>query len=131
MKIFVAQKVSGEDKAGLTEESREICQILNEQGNEAYCTLLLGDQNDKMTKKELIEHAFEEIDKSEAILVIVRKDIKSEGMLLEIGYSFAKNKKIILLIKKDIANNFVKELANEVIVFEDLEDLKEKLGEIK
>jgi len=49
---------------------------------------------------QVIKQAFIEIEKSDAIIALGESEEKSEGMLLEIGYAKAKNKKLILAIKK-------------------------------
>lgn len=78
-------------------------------------------------KKEVMQIIFWEIDYSDAIFVFVDYKEKSEWMLLECGYAKAKWKKIVLAIKKWIELDLLKSIANEVIHYKDLTDLKEKI----
>ncbi len=132
MKFFIAQKVTGENKDELIGECNKIISLLKEKGHEAYCTMI-EDRNEfeKKSKKEMIKHAFNEIDDSNAMLVIVRGEGKSEGMLMEIGYILGEKKKIILLINKNVNNTYIREVADKIIEFEDIEDLYNKLNELK
>ena len=72
-----------------------------------------------------------ELDDSDCILAFVKSEEKSEGMLIEIGYALAKRKKFILAIKKDIETTFIKEMADQIIEFEGLNELYNKLSKLK
>jgi len=50
---------------------------------------------------------------------------------MEIGYALAKRKQFILAIKKDIKTTFMREMADEIIEFENLEELYNKLTKFK
>ena len=52
-------------------------------------------------------------------------------MLIEAGYALANGKKCYLAIKKGIHTTFMKEIADMVIEFENLEDLYDKLSKLK
>ena len=75
-----------------------------------------------------MDYSYEELDKSDCLLAFVKSEEKSEGMLLEIGYAIAKKKKFILAIKKDAKTVFLREMANQIIEFDNLKDLYEKLS---
>jgi len=131
MEIFIAQRVSGEDMNKLKEESNKIIEILKQKGHDCYCTLNEDDSFQEITKKEMMAHAFEKINNSDALLVIMRNENKSEGMLMEVGYVLAKKKNIILLIKSDVKNTYLRDIADKIIEFEDVGDLYDKLKEIE
>ena len=63
------------------------------------------------------------------IFIFIKSHEKSEGMLIETGYAFAKKKKIFLVIKEGIKTTFIHQIANKVIEFKDIEDLLIKLKE--
>lgn len=133
MKIFIGQAVTGEDINKLMEESKKIIKILEEAGNECYCTFLEGDEWEKnLLPGDKLKHAFKIIDKHDTFLAIVRSEKRSEGMLMEIGYAISRNKKLIIAVNRNVRDKtYLDELADQVIEFEDFEDLKNKLKEIK
>ncbi len=129
MKIFIGQAVSGEDMNKLYEEMEKIYTSLED--HEYYCTLQEDEKEfQKKNKKEMLNHAFEEIDKADAFLAIVRSERRSEGMLIEIGYVLSKKKKLILAIKKGVKNTYLRDMAEKVIEFENTDDLIKQLGDL-
>ena len=131
MKIFIGQAVTGEDEKKLKTESLKIIEALNNNGHEAYATIINEEMQEKGIR-EIFNHAFEEIDKSDAFLAIIRNEKRSEGMLIEVGYVLSKKKKFFVAINKNVRDKtYIDELADKVIEFENLEELNEKLGEIK
>jgi nucleoside 2-deoxyribosyltransferase len=130
MKIFIGQAVSGQDLEKLYKEMEKIYTSLEE--HEYYCTLQEDEEEfSKKTKSEMLQHAFEEIDKSDALLAIVRSEHRSEGLLIEIGYVMATGKKLIVAVQNDVKNTYLRELADQVIEYTNIDDLVEKLKEIK
>ncbi len=132
MKFFIAQRVTGEEKSKLIEECKKIKFILDELGHKVYCTMF-EDRNEfeSKSKKERMEHAFRNIDNSDTLLIIVRNQDKSEGMLMEVGYALGQKKEIILLINKNVNNTYLRDVADNVIEFEDIEDLHNKLNKLE
>ncbi|KHO46999.1 MAG: hypothetical protein QJ16_C0008G0008 [archaeon GW2011_AR1] len=98
--------MTGCDFEKLKKESLEIINLLKENGYDPYCTLCEANSFQNQTKTEIFKHAFNLIDKKDVFLAIVRNENKSEGMLIEIGYSIAKNKRIILMINKNVKNKW-------------------------
>lgn len=130
MKIFISYKFTGEDKKELDKIMNIICNSLKKSGHLPYCTLWDKELQSK-SKKELFKGAMKKIDESDTLLVFSKSDDKSEGMLMEIGYSMAKGKRIILLIKKDIQKTHLRELIEQIYEFESLKDLEEAVKKIK
>lgn len=129
MKIFIGQAVTGEDINKLREESKKIIKILEEAGNDCYCTILEGDEWEKnLLPGDKLKHAFKIIDKHDIFLAIVRSEKRSEGMLMEIGYAISRNKKLILAINENVQNTYLREMANKIIEFKTLDELNEKLN---
>ena len=132
MKWYIAYKFSGENFEELSKTLKEIAGTLEVNEHEVY----YASQDEelfvekKFNMKQILEYSLERLDKSNCILVFVKSNEKSEGMLLEIGYALAKKKKIILAIKKGAVLHFTEEIADNVIRFENLEELKEKLREL-
>jgi len=132
MKIFIGQAVSGENIEILKKECFKIQSILEEAGNETYCTINPKTNAGKMSARDWMIHAFEKIDEHNTFLAIIRNDKKSEGMLMEVGYVLAKKKRLIVAVKKDVRDKtYVDDLADEVIEFENFAELCKKLESLK
>jgi len=133
MKIALSYKFTGEDYSKLKEFLDEVCNSLKKAGHQPFGTYTKKEEFDKnkTSLKKIMLTALEFIDNSDCHLVIINNQEKSEGMLLEIGYSYAKKKRIIICIKKGIKTTWIKELINEIIEYETIEDLSEKLQKIK
>lgn len=133
MKIALSYKFTGEDYNELKNFLDTVCNSLKKAGHEPWGTYIKKEEFDKNKTplKEIMLTALKFIDNSDYHLVIINSQEKSEGMLLEIGYSYAKKKRIIVAIKKGIKTTWIKELVNEVIEFSDINDLSKKLEKIK
>ena len=129
MKIALSYKFTGEDYNKLKEFLDKICSILIKKGHEPFGTYTKKEEFDrnKTPLKGIMLTALDFIDKSDCHLVIINSQEKSEGMLLEIGYSYAKKKRIIIAIKKGIKTTWIREIIPEVIEFENDKDLLKKL----
>ncbi len=131
MKLWLAQRVTGEDHVQLEKEMKKIVSVLEDNGHEPYCSFLDSEMK-KKEKVEKVKNAFMKIDESEGTLAIIKSEDKSEGMLIKMGYTVAKGKKLILVIKKGVMEDkYVRAIASQVIEFDDIDDLVDKLGEIK
>ncbi len=132
MKVFVSYRFTGEGKEHL-DSMPMICDILKSAGYCHYCSIFDSDQfeSEKWSGKKIMQKAFAEIDSSDVVLFFVRTPDISQGMLVELGYSLAKKKKLVLLIKNDIKVSIFRRQIDDVVEFEDLSDLKEKLVNLK
>lgn len=74
-----------------------------------------------------MQKAFREIDECDGLFVLIASSDKSEGQLMEVGYSIAKGKRIVAAVQND-AKTYVSELADVVISWADAKDLTEKIG---
>lgn len=127
--IFVSYKYTGEDKSELGKIMKVICEGLKKKGHNPYCTFWDNDLQAK-AKKEIFKTAMYKIDNSDILLVFLNSDNKSEGMLMEVGYSMAKRKEIILLVRKEIKNTHLRELIEQVYEFNNLNDIKDVIKNI-
>jgi hypothetical protein len=129
MRYYIAYKFLGSDGEELKEKLNTISSVIEEAGHNPF--IFFRDIKKwgaiKMSPDDIINSAFVELKKSDAFFAFVESDEKSEGMLLESGYAKASNKKIILAIKKGINLRFLRSIADTIIEFEDLSDLKEKM----
>ena len=130
MKIFISYKFTGEPYQELVENIGIIENQLAQSAHFVYSSLQDEKwvQENKPTNKDIL-HTIEKLGNSDVILVFLNSNEKSEGMLIEIGYAMAKQKKIVLLVRKDIETNYLRDIADTVIEFADIKELQE--GNIK
>lgn len=132
MKIFLSFKYTGESLVELNKMIPSVFNSLKTNGNNVFCTFFKEDffEEKRYTYKQILHYALNEIDKSDVVFVFLNSEDKSEGMLLEIGYSIANNKKIILAKRKNVKTTFVEEFSSEIIEFESVPDLCTKINNI-
>ena len=130
MRIYLSYKYSGEDPSGLKTILEEIDSEIKAKGHKTF--IFFRDSQawgkKKVELSEVMSIAFSEIKKSDMFILYWASSDKSEGMLLEAGYAKAVGKKIILFLKKDARAIFTKTIADKIIEFDDIIDLKKKLS---
>ncbi len=133
MKIFISYRYTGEDLSVLKDVLEKIISIFESKGLSVFCSFGHNDffMEEKYSYKQILDYALKELDESDYVFAFVKSKDKSEGMLLEIGYAYAKGKKIILANKDGVKTTFVNELAEKIISFEDLDDLYKKLKSLE
>jgi nucleoside 2-deoxyribosyltransferase len=131
-RVFISYRFTGEDPEKLKKLIPQIHETIEEAGHDTYSTVFDSEQfaNEKWSGKQIMQKAFKEMDKSDLILFFVSSIEISQGMLVELGYSLGKKKRIILAIQKEIRDSIFRRQIEEVIEFEDLADLKKKLKEL-
>lgn len=132
MKVFISYKFTGEDHQTLKGYLGVICESLTELGLDYYCSF--GNEgvfrDNGYTAKEIMSHAFGELDQCDAVLVFLNSDNKSEGMLIEVGYAIANQKPIILLQREKVFSHSLRGVANQILEFTDLDNIKEQIKSI-
>ncbi|MDD5750587.1 MAG: nucleoside 2-deoxyribosyltransferase [Candidatus Pacebacteria bacterium] len=128
-KILLSFRYTGENIEEVKETMQKIGQSLAKAGFENFCSFEREEffKENNFTKRQILEYTLKELDACDYILAFIRSEEKSEGMLLEIGFGLAKNKKLILAIKKGAKTVFLHDLAEQVIEFETLDDLYARL----
>ena len=82
---------------------------------------------DPSQEKEMMTKAFDEIDQSDILIAEVSK--KAIGVGIEVGYAFAKGKRIIYLRKKGMPySTTVAGCAGQIIEYADVTELENKLN---
>ena len=129
MRIFISYKFRGVDGSNLKKKLKEISSILEKNGHQTI--LYFRDKENWQTRNfppgKVIKEAFEEIRECDAVFAFIDHKETSEGMLLEIGYAKALNKKIILLISKKLPFPTLEAIADKVLKFSNSKDLNKKL----
>ena len=109
---------------------KQVVEALKIAGHETYCSFWDDEMfgNEKYTHKQILERALKELDKADIYLAFIKTQDKSEGMLMEAGYAFAKSKPIIVAIKEGVITTFLMQIAKDVIEFSNVDDLYNKLS---
>jgi nucleoside 2-deoxyribosyltransferase len=101
--------------------------LIDEKGHRTYCSFwdskMFEEKN--YSHKQILNHALHELDSSDWVIIFVKSEEKSVGMLLEVGYALAKKKKLLLIVKKGVKISYLDEVADKTIEFENLKQLKE------
>ena len=130
-KIYVAYKFKKQDQAELKKELEELSKIIEESTGYKTFIFFRDVQNwgkKKMSVKDVVNKAIEALEKCDAILVETSE--KARGAYFEIGYAKALRKKVIIIHKKGTEADFLEATSDISIEYEDLEDLRKKLGEL-
>lgn len=131
-KVFISYKFTGEILEELQISMGQLTQALRQKGYKVFC----GVESEQMYKEsqftvaKIMEHSLSELDRSEVMFVFNNSDSRSEGMLIEMGYAFAKKTPIILAARKGININSSKGVATKLIEFESVEDLLQQIKEL-
>lgn len=125
-RYFVAYRLTGESTEVLQERLSVVVDALRKAGIDAYCNFFDAAIAENVTVKEVLDKAFGQIDERDGLFVLVASSDKSEGQLLETGYALGKNKHIIAAVQTD-AKAYASDLADQVIRWRDLNDLKIQL----
>tara|TARA_Y100000310_G_C20628822_1_gene787465 strand:+ start:444 stop:857 length:414 start_codon:yes stop_codon:yes gene_type:complete len=129
MKIYLAYKLSGSDEEQLKNRLESISNLIEETGNESF--LFMRDvqnwQPGGMEPKEIMDRAMQEMKSCDAIISIIETQEKGEGLLIESGFMKALGKNVIIAAGPKGRGFLLKAIADELIEFKDVEDLREKL----
>ncbi|MDD2870726.1 MAG: hypothetical protein PHS49_01950 [Candidatus Gracilibacteria bacterium] len=104
MQIFLSYKQSDLEKNILNNELNYIKNIIENTGNSIY--IYYFEEQESNNSKTILDIIKKEIHKSDLVIGLVNYNKKSEGELLELGIAEALNKKILLLVKNEVKENY-------------------------
>lgn len=129
MKTSVAYRYTGEDPEKLLPLLSIICNTLKRRDIDVYCSFFDDTfKEEGLTQKQIFNHAFHEIDGIDFLFVVLTSEQKSEGMLLEIGYSLAKGIPIVVAVKAGVQKTIIPDIGNVVIAWNTDDELAEKIA---
>jgi len=133
MKVFISYRFTGEVVTELQNMLSEITKSLEIATHESWHSMLdeTSFRQKNFTNKQIMDHSLTRLNDADVFLAVVKSDEKSEGMLVEIGYAIAKGKPFILAVKEGVKTTSIAQMANQVIVFKDLDELYEKLKTVR
>jgi|GEM_PF-2971326 len=125
MKVFVAFDVNEQgDRQTVLATLELISNALHAAGVESYSAHV---QHDAPLSGQTIKAALEKIDDCDAVLAFVQSDNISEGMILELGYSYIR--KPIHIFTKEGISLASYELADSVTEWQNLDQIEHLIKE--
>lgn len=125
MKIFISYNFLSSDKNILKEKLQDLSSALESLGHTTFIHWRdkqdWGENGIEYSKAEIITNAFKGVEECEYFIAFTETKEKSQGMLLELGYAFAKNKKVVLASVNDPGLQYVQAIAEKVIVSDNFE----------
>jgi uncharacterized protein YqgQ len=130
MKIFVAYRFTGEDINELEIILSRIKSILESKGGDIFCSLFLEEhfKNEGFSSQEIYDYCSQQLKKHGIILFFIKSEDKSKGMEIELEEAIKNNKKIILVIRKNLHFAKFRNAAHQTIEFNELSDLYDLLA---
>lgn len=125
MKAVVSYRYNGEVVERLEMLLLKVCDALKSAGVDPYCVFFehYNKDNCNKTPAEMMQMAFSQIDKTDILFVIQTSEARSEGMLMEVGYAFAKGVKVVVATKKGVENTYLPSMADYSLAYDDQKDL--------
>ncbi len=128
MKIFVSYKFTGvpiDNIHALIDPLMDVLKI----NHEPYCNLYDSKfyKDNKYGVKQIMDHAFSNLEDCDQQLVLLDHKELSQGMCLEMGYAYKMKMPIILVVRKDIKVSTLKAMSSHVIEYDNHDDMLEKL----
>lgn len=122
--VFIAYRHTGEDPVILRLMLIGVVDTLSKIGVNSYCTLFNQEEFDSksMSARKIMEHAFEEIENRDALIVIQASNNKSEGMLMEVG-RFYGSKPIIVAKHKKVLKTYLPDMADVSFIWDNQKEL--------
>ena len=136
MRIYVAYQFTGQDKKYLKHLLVRVSEKLHELGHQTFIFYRDVQKWSQPVKNEktIINSAFNTIDNCDAILALLENQKRSEGTILEIGYSKGKGKKVFIAINDRVGKKkflYKKGIADKVVFYKDVDQLISKLNLLK
>ena len=131
-RIFIAYRSTGEDLKTLRHRMRQIVESLEKAGCEVYVNAWEHERfrSSGMTRRQIIDEGFGELDASGTVLVLIDSDDRSEGQIMEVGYAYAKGKRLIVAVKEGVDSS-IPAMADVTIRWKDVPDLCAQLARLK
>ena len=131
MKTLIAFRYSDEDFEIIKPILKTVKKALTLNNIDAYCTFFSKDRDNNLKKpKDWMTHAFQIIDTCDFLFVVQHSSEKSEGMLMEVGYSIAKDRPVIVAVKDNIKGSYLSEMADYSFKWQNLTELEQNINKL-
>ena len=132
MKIFLSHRYTGEDITSLTIALRIITDTLESLGHAVFCSLWLIPyfEEQKMTADDNYAYCLEAMHGSDYMLAYIQSDSESKGMIMELDRAVEMWLPIILVIKRWLGHEQFRAVAGEVVEFERVDEIGERIRKL-
>ena len=99
MKVFISYKYTGETKEDLNMLLVSALSGFNKNNLDVYCNFFDTDlpiRSKDFKPQDYVFDSFKFLSDSDLLFVILNSEVKSEGMILEVGYAIAKNIPVVI-----------------------------------
>ena len=129
MRFFLSYKYSDLSKDTLNATVQKLVNHIRGFGHNIFCNLEKDDfyHKNNYNTEQIMNDCFSMINRSTRHITFVTSAGLSEGMLIETGYAKKQNNPILLLINKDVYSNSLKAIVDDMIIYNDFDDLLEQL----
>jgi len=129
MKVFVSYRFSNIKKEDLEKLLDPVCLFFKDINITTFCNFYKDQYylDNNYSAKEIMTDCFMNIDDSDIILCLVDTEKYSCGMLLEIGYSLANRKNIIVCSRVGCEIDTLSKMANHNIKYSNYNELLEEI----
>ncbi len=131
MKIYLSYKQTGVELQILEKELNFFKKFFTSRGDEVFIRYLDEDWQ-FLSPSEILSKTKDKIDQTDIVLTYIGHSGYSEGMLLELGMAYALGKEVVILIRKDLVNQYwaIKGLSRQIYKFEKFQDIEQLLIKI-
>jgi nucleoside 2-deoxyribosyltransferase len=130
VKVYVAYRFSGGDKAEVKKLLTTVRDALRERGIRMLCPFfdIPDSERTGKTPRDFMEAGFRMLDAADAALILQASEERSEGMLMEVGYALARRVPVIVATQVSVRETYLPTMGQQAWTWRDLDDLTAKLG---
>lgn len=128
-KIFLSFRFTGENFQDLKEILTDVKSELEAKKFNVFCSFDLEEyfQQEKMGLEEIYSYCIKEQKTCDCIIALIKSEESSKGMEMELSKAIEFQQKIILLIKSDLDFPHFRTSAHQIIEFDEISQLSQKL----
>jgi len=135
MRAFVAYRHTGEDARQIDGLLAPVKSVLAAREINAYSTYFdvhggnVAVAGPVAQSSAFMQEAFRMMAKSDLLLVLQASELRSEGMLMEVGYALAKGLPVVVATQQEVADTYLPDMAHAALRWTDVADLVAQLAE--
>jgi nucleoside 2-deoxyribosyltransferase len=125
--IYIAYRFTGVSKDQINQLITPVRKTLQNQGHKVFCNYIYDEMyiKEQYTLKDIMMHCYDNLNEQDVVLCLIDTDELSCGMLLELGYAFAKNKTIVVCARTNCDIGTVKDMVHTHFTYDNYQELEE------
>lgn len=130
MRVFISYRFTGETKEDLDALLYPVCDALQKKGIDVYCNYFdkdLPSRSQGFKPQDYVFDAFNTLKDCDALLVLMKGNEKSEGMILEVGYALSRGISVIVAKKQGVEGTYLPGMAKTVLDWNTIDELVESI----